>query len=712
MNPWLELSLLTLACVPLLCVQAEGAMVVRESARQIPVASDVDVVVVGGSTGAVSAAVAAAEDGARVFLAAPRLHLGEDVCSTLRLWLDDGERPDSELARRLFGAAASPAFPSLPFTYEADRPSSGAHRDSAPPSLLADGLWGNPQRESVQYDGDVSIVATLAEPQAVARACLMVYHQRDFQVGRVVVSTSLDGRRWKQVAVVRNPHPAQGDKRAAALALSAAVGETTRCVRFAVGRAAGAGRLLIGEIVLAPKGESQAAGANARCLVEPLHVERVLDRALLDAGVQFLFGCYATDVLRDAAGRPCGIVMANRAGRQAVVARVVVDATDRAWVARMAGAKLRPIQPGGRAFTRVVIGGPPRQGEGVAARKTGLAFHGHARRGPKAPAERRTYEVIQYDLRLPLRDGSFAALAEAEQRARDLTFHPQQARASEVLFAVPPERIVGEEAGGEMWQGVGKLALAAFRPARVPRLLVLSGCADLPREHAAKLLRPLALIDMGRRIGAAAAAQATALPAPRAPHVPGGDAPESGGDVREILTGARPVQQAATVPQQARPLRVLGSYDVVVIGGGTSGAPAGIAAARRGARTLVVEYQHALGGVGTLGLIGRYHRGYRAGFTAEVDKATGAGTRGWDVLRKAEWWRAELRRAGGDLWFGALGCGACVEDGTVRGAVVATPEGRGVVLARVVVDATGNADVAAAAGAPCLYTDGSTVAVQ
>ena len=40
------------------------------------------------------------------------------------------------------------------------------------------------------------------------------------------------------------------------------------------------------------------------------------------------------------------------------------------------------------------------------------------------------------------------------------------------------------------------------------------------------------------------------------------------------------------------------AVDVVVVGGGTSGEPAAIGAARHGARTLVVEYQHGLGGVG------------------------------------------------------------------------------------------------------------------
>ena len=45
---------------------------------------------------------------------------------------------------------------------------------------------------------------------------------------------------------------------------------------------------------------------------------------------------------------------------------------------------------------------------------------------------------------------------------------------------------------------------------------------------------------------------------------------------------------------------MVGRYDVVVIGGGTGGAPAGIGAARQGAKTLVVEYLHGLGGVGTI----------------------------------------------------------------------------------------------------------------
>ena len=64
------------------CSKTSPKRAVNESSRDIPVAYDVDVVVVGGTSGGVAAAVEAAQNGAKVFLAAQRPYLGADLCAT------------------------------------------------------------------------------------------------------------------------------------------------------------------------------------------------------------------------------------------------------------------------------------------------------------------------------------------------------------------------------------------------------------------------------------------------------------------------------------------------------------------------------------------------------------------------------------------------------------------------------------------------------
>jgi flavin-dependent dehydrogenase len=559
---------------------ALAGQVVEESARRIPVAYEVDVVVVGGTTQATEAAAAAAKAGAKVFLAAPRNYLGDDMCGTLRLWLEPGREPATELGRRLFEAPSAPAAP--------------------------------------------------------------------------------------------EPAPADAAKEKAALRLTT-----------------------------------------------PMQVKTALDEALIAAKADFLYGCYATDILRDADGKVAGIVMANRAGRQAVVAKVVIDATARGAVARMAGAKFQPYPAGNHTFTQVVIGGQPKAAPGVTSRVIGQGYPivGVSRGGELGKATGKTADIIEYTLTLPMADGSFASLAAADQAARDRTWSPEAVRVSEQLFEAPPDAMVSTAPLTGAWPGDDKADIGSFIPQGVERMYVIGGCADVPRGVAADLLRPTGLMGVARRIGQAAAEMAKSLPAPRGVKLPGGPVTASAdGEVREVLTGVRPTQNLPTIPSEVRGLPVLGKYDVVVIGGGTGGAPATIAAARKGARTLVVEFQSGLGGVSTLGLIGNYYHGYRGGFTSEIDEGVAAlgGQKGSStkVDWKMEYYRRQIRQAKGDIWFGAVGCGAFVHNGKVRGAVVATPHGRGVVLADVVIDATGNADVAASAGAQCVVTQGDFLAVQ
>jgi hypothetical protein len=178
--------------------------------------------------------------------------------------------------------------------------------------------------------------------------------------------------------------------------------------------------------------------------VRPMHVKPILDQALIGAGVEFLFACFVTEVLRDERGGLAGIVMANRAGHQAVRAKVVIDATERATAARLAGARFRPF-PSSLSFRRVVIGPAAVQAEATASRLP-LAWFANQ-------ADRRVFE---YSLAAPMRDGAFASFAPIEQQVRDQTFHPGQVEAGDVLFYVPPDPVEARARAEGEWPGAEK----------------------------------------------------------------------------------------------------------------------------------------------------------------------------------------------------------------------------------------------------------------
>lgn len=690
---------------------------VKEDAREIPVAYDVDVVVVGGSSGAVAAAAAAARQGAKVFLAAPRPYLGDDICGTYRLWLEPDEKPASALARAVFAEpeTARRQKDAIPFTYEADVEPSAPHKDTAPPSVLNDGKWHSAPSQSVQYNGDVTITTDLGGMQQIKRVHVLAYQRsNDFEVDRVTVHISSDKQTWRQVAAIKNGKPGQGSFEESAIRLSAQLNNTARYVRFSVKKSANAGRMLLGEIIIEKPADSPAATTN-RIPPAPMQVKRALDDALLDAGVQFLYGCYATDILQDKNGHLAGIVMANRSGRQAIKAKVIIDATPRASVARMAGVRFAPYPAGPKTFKRIVIGGLSPQDQQVQTRTMPT---------PVYTPDGIAYKAVEYTLQIPMPDGSFASFANAEQKARDMTWQAKQVDASEVLFQIPPDRMTGRAHRCCEWPGAEAIALEVFCPKKVRHLFVLGGCADISQQAAEKLMRPLELMRLGERLGVAAAAEAKVAKLGDKVKL-NGKTPATfpPGEVREDTTWMRlDSPQETTISADERALPILAEYDVVIVGGGTAGAPAGIAAARQGGKTLVVEYLHGLGGVGTMGLIGKYYYGYREGFTKEIDQGLaelGGSSEGgsgqgqaWDNQLKIEWYRQQLRKAGADIWYGTLGCGAFVDDDRVKGVVVATEAGRGVVLAKVVIDSTGSANIAAAAGADCIYTTGEHIALQ
>ncbi len=165
-----------------------------------------------------------------------------------------------------------------------------------------------------------------------------------------------------------------------------------------------------------------------------------------------------------------------------------------------------------------------------------------------------------------------------------------------------------------------------------------------------------------------------------------------------------------------RALRFDDSWDVIVVGGGPAGTTAAASAAREGAKTLLIEATGALGGMGTSGLVPAWcpftdkERIIYGGMAEKVLKACIAGMPHVHA-EHLDWTPidAELLKRiydelvieqGATVLFNSFL--AAVERGGDRGVdalVVANKSGLSACRAKVYVDATGDADLAAWAGA-------------
>ena len=202
---------------------------------------------------------------------------------------------------------------------------------------------------------------------------------------------------------------------------------------------------------------------------------------------------------------------------------------------------------------------------------------------------------------------------------------------------------------------------------------------------------------------------------------------------------ARRPRPALSVKEAARETPVFAETDVLVVGGGPAGTAAAIAAGRLGAEVMLVERYNHLGGLSTGGLVIWIDRmsdwsGKQviAGIAHELtdrlpdDALQGPAREDWgstDAATAAYWAQRTAAHNGIVSWsptidpealktlsmqmaleqkvrltFHAWAVEPIVEDGAMRGAIFESKEGRMAVLAKTVVDTTGDADLLARAG--------------
>ena len=171
-----------------------------------------------------------------------------------------------------------------------------------------------------------------------------------------------------------------------------------------------------------------------------------------------------------------------------------------------------------------------------------------------------------------------------------------------------------------------------------------------------------------------------------------------------------------------RQLNTLWDADVVVVGSGSAGTTAAIAAARTGAKTLLVERFGFLGGTSTQVLDTFYGfytpgsvaykvvggipddvvaglRGYHAAFERPNSFGAGTGITYDPSLLKIVWETLALQ-AGVRLLYHSFCTDVVVENGRITGVILDGKRGLLKINARVVVDCSGDADVCHWAGVP------------
>lgn len=187
-------------------------------------------------------------------------------------------------------------------------------------------------------------------------------------------------------------------------------------------------------------------------------------------------------------------------------------------------------------------------------------------------------------------------------------------------------------------------------------------------------------------------------------------------------TSQSQITTSRVITEPVRTTPVIAEVEVLVCGGGPAGVGAALAAARSGAKTMLLENQLCLGGSGTSGMLNRlgpYHDQkdiILGGIPWEIlEKLRKRGMAGPPAICSPKDWQNYwlvfdpeamkllldelVQEAEIDVLFNARCVGVIKEQDSVTGVLIESKSGRHAILAQVVIDTTGDGDIAAWAGA-------------
>lgn len=167
-----------------------------------------------------------------------------------------------------------------------------------------------------------------------------------------------------------------------------------------------------------------------------------------------------------------------------------------------------------------------------------------------------------------------------------------------------------------------------------------------------------------------------------------------------------------TYMEPSREIPVIAQVDVLVLGSGPAGMGASIWAARSGADVMLVEQSGDVGGISTVGLMSHWTGRTVGGFyeeilerSADIPEASedygfnGSPRQLINPERLKTVYLEMLKEAGVRLRLYTFASDVIMEENRIKGVILESKSGREAVMAKVVIDCTGDGDIAARAGA-------------
>ena len=463
---------------------------------------------------------------------------------------------------------------------------------------------------------------------------------------------------------------------------------------------------------------------NGKHLLRFDHVKRTLEDTLFENGIEIVYASNPMQVLADG-DELIGLVIGNKSGRQAILSKLLLDCTETASVVHLTGQKFNEKTPGTEysrtlEFTNV---------EAMAGKSIQVPAE-LGIKGNKVEVQRGYIGAGHYYLECPMIFNSPGSDPESITRLEAEAWEKSIEVAKHLHQNIPAFKDAYFTNSAFQLHGLFTPQMAKSDHSEKRRYLgdTLSSCATdydnlfcineasrLGEKQTEYIMTPRGASEFALSVSEKILENWSMVANQQEVETVEAGAEESlspVGNTKEKYS-----------PQPGKPYRRIGvkneyiplidSVDILVVGGGTSGAPATYTAAREGKITMVIDMNPGFGGTGTYGGVQSYWGpGNYYGLTARhIEKVTAIdktfsksfpdnGYGRWNVQTKLAMWLQEIRTSGARIIWNSFVVGSIMDGPEIVGAVISTPQGVFAVKSKVVIDATGDGDAAVFGGAP------------